>query len=45
MRVLTYPLEYPNEEKILVCRKCMGLAGNDQGRQFAVVIALQKYEH
>ena len=45
MRVLTYDVEYSNEEKILVCRKCMGLSGYAEGRLFVVAMALQKYEH
>ena len=38
-------LEYPNEEKILVCRRCIFLPEDAQGRLLAVVMALQKYEH
>jgi hypothetical protein len=45
MRVITYPLEYPNGEKILVCRTCICLPENAERRLFAVVMALQKYEH
>jgi len=45
IRVLTYDVEHSNEEKILVCRKCMGLSGDAESRLFAVAMALQKYEH
>ena len=43
--MVTYDLEYLNEEKVLACRKCMGLPEDAEGRLFPIAMALKKYKH